>query len=278
MEEQLVHLLNETLSSAEAPRAHAEQQLLHLYANPAFPIGLAAIASHDSVALSTRQAALLALKNFVLAGWSPTIDGFKGQILVDEATKERLRVALLELATSGSAERKVQNAASYVVSKIAGADYPDRWPELLPALLHIVPDAGDACVYGALKVLTELVDDGFSEEQFFSVAQDLVNALYLAASNKARVPAIRALAVSVFKGCFDTLEMVLEDHKSAVKAFAERVLSQWLPFFNEVIKIKLGPPPLSSDAQHEHSPYEVYRGLVALKLQVVKVHVSQCNR
>lgn len=271
MEEQLIRLLNETLSSAEGPRARAEQQLLHLYTNPDFPIGLTSIASHDSVTLSIRQSALLALKNFVLAGWSPTIDGFKGQALVDEPTKARLRPALLDLATSASAERKVQNAASYVVSKIAGADYPDRWPELLPTLLRLVPDADDARVYGALKVLADLVEDGFSEDQFFGVAQDLINALFVAASNEARRPAIRALAVSVFRGCFDTLEMVLEDHKSAVKGFAEGALSKWMPFFIGVINTRLGP---ASSMHAEGGLQEAHQGQVALKLQVVKVIIT----
>lgn len=272
MDELLIHLLGETHSSSGGPRQAAERQLQDLYFNENFPLTLCSIAAHDSIPISIRQSALLALKNFVLVGWSPSIDEFKGQVLVSEEAKDRLRGALLDLATSDTAERKIQSAASYVVSKIASSDYPDHWSGLLHALLQLVPEAGDTRLHGALKVLAELVEDGFSEKQFFIVAQDLVNVLRTAAENQARKPALRALAVSVFRGCFDTLEMVLEDHKVAVKTFAEGIINAWMPFFMSILKTRISEGRPEDDNQTEQ-----YRGMVALKLQVVKV-CSQDSR
>ena len=274
MEEQLVQLLSATQSSSEGPRKAAEAQLQSLYGHSDFAIGLVAIASHDSVPLNTRQAALLYLKTFVLATWSPQLDEFKGRVLMRDEEKARVRAALLDLATSEREDRKIKSAASYVVSKIANADFPDEWPDLLPKLMHLIPNGTDGQLHGALKVLDELVDDCFNEEQFFNVARDLVKVVYDVAVNDSRKTTLRALAVSVFRGCFDILEMVMEDHKAAVKAFADEALSAWTPFFIQVMKSRLPSPPSEDDENQDTGSAEAYRGLVALKLQVVKVCCS----
>ncbi|KAL9036145.1 MAG: hypothetical protein Q9214_006265, partial [Letrouitia sp. 1 TL-2023] len=153
MEQQVLELLAATLESATETRTNAERHLEQLYANEAFPISLISIASHKSVDLSLRQAALLALKTLVLKTWSPSIDEFQGTVLVNDATKEQVRHSLLTIATSGDEERKIVAAASYVVSKIAGADFPDQWPALLPTLLQLTPGADDARLHGILVVL-----------------------------------------------------------------------------------------------------------------------------
>jgi hypothetical protein len=271
MEEQLVQLLSATQATSEAPRKSAEAQLLSFYGHADFALGLVAIASHDSVPLNIRQAALLYLKTYVLAVWSPQFDEFKGQVLIGEEERVRLRITLLELATSDREDRKIKSAASYVVSKIANADFPEQWPDLLPKLLHLIPTGTDGQIHGALKVLDELVDDCFNEEQFFSVARDLIKVVFDVAVNDARRTTLRALAVSVFRHCFDILEMVLEDHKAMVKAFADEALASWLPFFVEIMKSRLPDPPSEEDESQDAGPAEAYRGLVSLKLQVVKV-------
>ncbi|MBE7181593.1 MAG: hypothetical protein INR71_10370, partial [Terriglobus roseus] len=268
MEEQIAHLLNETQSPAEGPRKHAELQLQQLYPNPQFPISLVSIASHESVPLNTRQSALLYLRTFVQSTWSPQFDDFKGQVLLADETKAQVRHMLLELATANIDERKIKSAASYVVSKIASADFPEEWPDLFPTVLRVIQTGNDAQLHGALKVLVELVDDCFNDEQFFGVARELIKAIFDVAVNDARKSTLRALAVNVFRACFDILEQVMEEHKAAVKAFTDEALNHWLPFFLEVLKSKLPDPP-SDDG--DNAAAEAYRGRVALKLQVVKV-------
>lgn len=117
-------------------------------------------------------------------------------------------------------------------------------------------------------MLADLVEDGFSEAQFFQVAQELVDTVYGVAQNTQVEPILRALAVSVFKGCFDTLEMVLEDHKSAVKRFAEQTVNAWMPLFEDVMSAQLP----ARDAQED-----LFDGMVALKLQVVKVNFNRAR-
>lgn len=277
MEQELLSLLADTQSATTSTRQAAELQLKQLYSNESFPISLTAIASHESVPVNLRQSALSVLRTFIGAGWSPNLDDFKGQVLLDDANKAQIRSALLELATTKeTAERKVKASASYAVSKIASADFPDDWPELLPALLQIIndPNSSDSVLHGALKVLLDLVDTGFGEEQFFNVARDLVSSLFAVATSETRRPILRALSVAAFRACFDTLEMVLEQHKTAVKQFVDELLSGWSPFFVSALKAPLPPPPSEAEANKEGEIPSQWRGVVGLKIQIVKVWCS----
>ncbi|OQE44240.1 hypothetical protein PENCOP_c002G01438 [Penicillium coprophilum] len=272
MEQELLSLLADTQSPKTDTRRAAESQLGNLYVHDSFAISLTAIASHESVPVNLRQSALSVLRTFIAAAWSPILDEFKGQILINDANKANVRQALLVLATSDTPQRKVKNSASYAVSKIASADFPDDWPELLPSLLRIINDSAstDGQMHGALKVLLDLVDTGFSEEQFFNVARDLVSSLFAVATAESRRPMLRALAVAVFRSCFDTLEMVLEQHKTAIKQFMDEVLSGWSPFFDTTLKAPLPQPPSEEEEHKQGEIASQWRGIVGLKLQVVK--------
>lgn len=159
----------------------------------------------------------------------------------------------------------------YVVSKIANVDFPDQWPNLLPAVLHLIPNATEDQLQGALKVLSDLVGDALSEDQFFTGARDIVKVVYDVAVNETRKPLLRALAVSVFRGTFDIMDIVKDEHGPEVKAFADETLSAWSPFFMETMK---KPLPAAGPAGGEADQPESRRGLIALKLQVVKTFMK----
>lgn len=270
MEENLVRLLADTQSSLEGPRKQAEQQLSTLYPQPGFGKALASIASHQSLPTNVRQSALLSLKLWVQAGWSYVYEQFQGQIWPNDQEKAELRQSLLALAMSGQEERKIRKAAGYVVSKIASADFPEDWPDLLPTVINVVQTGQDEQLQGALAVLVELVDDCFNDEQFFGIAVDLVKALYSVTTNDIHRPIIKALAVSVFRSCFDILEMVMEDHKAAVKSFADETLGLWIPLFVQMMQQPIPRPPSEEEENGKTPAAETYRGLIALKLQIVK--------
>jgi hypothetical protein len=270
MEEQLMQLLAATQENAETPRKQAELQLLSFYEIPDFPLALSSIGSHESVPVNIRQAALLYLRKFVQAGWSAEFDEYKGKVLVSDENKARLRQILLELALN-CPERKVKKAASYVVSKVGSADFPEEWPDLLPTVLRIVQSGNEDQMNGALKLLVDLLEDSFNEEQFFGVAEELVDSIYRVATNDQISPITRALAVSVFRGCLAILEMLLEEYKVEVKAFSDKALVHWMPFLMEILQSKLPDPPSQQEEDQKAASAENFRRLVAFKLQVVKV-------
>lgn len=159
------------------------------------------------------------------------------------------------------------------MSKIAIVDFPDQWPTLLPALLHLIPNATDGQLHGALKVLLDLVDDSLSEDQFFSVARDILKVVYDVAVNESRRPLLRALAVSVFRSTFDIMDMVKDEHGPEIKAFADEALTVWTPFFMDLLKRNLPARAKGSDEGYESNrddQPDMWRGLIALKLQIVK--------
>ncbi len=122
-------------------------------------------------------------------------------------------------------------------------------------------------------MLSDLVDDALSEDQFFTVARDILKVVYDVAVNPARKPLLRALAVSIFRGTFDIMDMVKEDHGPEVKGFADEALTAWSPFFMDIMKMTLPSRPKGGDEGYESGQGDVpeaYRGIIALKLQVVK--------
>lgn len=268
MEQQLLQLLTDSQSAANDTRSGAENQLLSLYGDQGYPLSLLSVASNDHVSLPDRQAALLALKNLVLAGWSDEFDEYKGSLLFNDQTKAIARDAVLALAVGDGVERKIQNAAAYVVSKIASADYPHDWSGLVPLLLHLVPEASDSSLRGILRILSELVEDGLNDDQFFNVAQNLVAALHYTATAERRPLVARAMAVSVLHACFETLETMMEVHKAAVHTFAENALASWMPFFLAVLNTRVGFKDVNRNLTQGA---DLWQGLVTLKIQVVKV-------
>lgn len=271
MDQQVVDLLAATLEPAAEMRNTAERHLEQLYTNEIFPVSLVSIASHVSVPLAIRQAALFSLKTLVRKTWSQSFDEFEGPYAIGDATKGQLREAILSLATSGDVERKIAGAASYVVSKIASADFPDEWPSLLSTLLHLVPQSGDAQLHSILLVLGNLVEDGFDEDQFSESAVPLVKCLYEIAVDVTKRLNQRALTVSIFRACFDTMELMYQTNKSSVKQFMQESSDAWLPFFIDVLKIPLPYMPTEEEEDRAGPTVSNWRGLIALKTQVVKV-------
>ena len=148
-------------------------------------------------------------------------------------------------------------------------DFPDRWPTLLPTVLSVIPSGEDVQLHGALRILQDLVEESLSDEQFFGMARDIIKAVYDVALNENRKHSHRASAVLVFRGCFDLMDIVKDDHKKEVKAFADEILKGWLPFFDIAIKAPLPDRSPGVGGQPEN-----WYGPVALKLQVVKTLIK----
>ncbi|KAI0175843.1 ARM repeat-containing protein [Hypoxylon sp. FL1284] len=264
MEDQLVQVLANTQLPAEGPRKQAELDLKRAATNPAYPISLANVACHASVDPAVRLAALSSLRIFIEKNW--TADGDQVPAApVDPQVKEQVRPLLLDLALNTVDKWTIKSAASFAVGKIANYDFPEQWPTLLPTLLETIRNGNDKQLHGALIVLRDLVDESLSDDQFFSMARDIISAVYETAINENRKLALRALAVSVFRGCFDLMDTVKEEHPQEIAQFAEEAMKAWFPFFHHTMKQQLPDRDPQAD-----SPPEAWNGLVALKLQVVR--------
>ncbi|KAJ3465979.1 hypothetical protein MRS44_006637 [Fusarium solani] len=238
MEDQLVQLLANTQLSEQGPRQQAEIELKRARSNPAFPLSLANIASHTSIDTSIRQSALSNLRIFIEKNWSDDEADDEPALPIADDVRGQLKQVLLDLCLSPEGDRKVKLAAR----QDCCARLPEQWPNLLPTILAVIPTGTDAQLHGALRVLSDLIDESLSEDQFFSMARDITKVLTQVALDENRKPMLRALAISTFRGCFDLMNMIKEDHAKEVKAFADELLTEWNPFslpWNSIIALKL---------------------------------------
>ncbi|KAF3224223.1 hypothetical protein TWF106_004423 [Orbilia oligospora] len=259
MEQKVHYLLTALQSSEEGPRRAAEAELFQLYSEDSFPIALINIAATIELDFTGRQAAIVYLRSFIDETWTPPYDKYTGPPIKDEV-KNQIRTSLLQLLSDK--ERKIRAAAAYSVSRIASYDFPEEWPSLLQDLLNAIPTATDEQLHGLLKVLTDLVEDGFSEDQFFPVARQLVEVLHHVAVSENRPTNIRSLAVQAIRSCIELLEMVKDGHPGPVEQFATEVVGGWMSFFIQILK-----QPFLHLAD---TNVEEYNGLVTLKLQSYK--------
>ncbi|KAI9158233.1 Importin subunit beta-5 [Paramyrothecium foliicola] len=265
MEDQLVQLLANTQLPDQAPRQQAELDLKRARSNPAFPISLANIAAHASIATNIRQSALTNLRLFIESNWAVEDPDDEPQIPISDDVRTQLKQTLLDLVLGHEEDRKVKISASYAVGKIAIHDFPDDWPNLLPTVLSVIPSGSDTQLHGALRVLSDLVEESLSEDQFFSMARDIAKTLTEVALNENRKPMLRALAISIFRSCFDMMNMIKETHAKEVKGFADELLKDWNPFFITILKSRLPEADLTAGVQPDS-----WHSIIALKLQVVK--------
>lgn len=253
----------------------AEDGLTSLYPANDFPLALLNITSHNEVNIGSRKAALTTLRKYVESTWSPNFEeAAYSQIRLPEEIKAQVRARILEICTSTEiASNDGQGLAASVVSKIASADFPDQWPDLFPRLVSVLnAQASDTATMGSLRVLYELVDSGLSDEQFFAVASDLVNALQQATMTGQRGAVVQAMALKVLSSCLDNLEQVLEtEHAPAVKVFLNESVKSWMPYFTSVLRQSL--PELSQDVTGQGTVgiQRAWKGDVAVKIQVVQV-------
>lgn len=259
---------------------NAASQLEQLTTNGDFPISLCSISVDRTVPVTIQQAALLQLKQVISKTWSSSSEEWnEGIPVLSDESKEQIRQTLLSLATSGSSERRVISVASSCVSKIASSDFPDQWPDLLRTLLDLVPRSNEEQLHAVLVVLGNLVEDGFDEDQFSTSAVQLVNCLYDVTADPHKKLTSRALAVSSFRACFDTLELVYENNQQAVKKFMQDAADAWLPLFIDILRTPLPHMPTTDEEVEGHPSVSAWRGVVALKTQVVKVdRLSGCAR
>ena len=276
MEAHTLTLLSGTLQSHTATIRNSEAGLVQLYPNHDLPLTLLSIAFRADVGIAERKAALTTLKNYVAATWASDADSPVDMQKLPDETKTEIRTQAFTLSIleggQGEAENLLQALAANVVRAIASVDFPDFWPELLPTVLRILTEShSDARVLGALRVASELVDDGFTQEQFFGVGQNLISSLHRVAVDETLQVHTRAIAVDVFRSCWDMLETV-KNEPGNVKVLIQETLNQWMPFFQAVISTSLPTVPTQEDETSKSDVFVHWKEMISLKVQVVKVY------
>lgn len=171
MDQEIAQCLQGTLSPDPNTRIAAELRLGELQANGEAGLSLARLTAAQGADLYLRQAAGLSLRKYVRERWSPYFDHFKGPAPSPEL-KDQIRATLLQAVADP--ERKVRLACAYALSTIAGPDYPDQFPNLLPHLQELLHQGHPDAVHGAMALLTDFVKTDMDETQLMQVAKEML--------------------------------------------------------------------------------------------------------
>lgn len=251
MEQQLAACLEATLSPDAATRTQAESQLESLRSPQTDPtgqagLGLVKVLLDSNTPIHIRQSAGLALRKYITARWSPYFDNFVGSAL-DVTVKQQIRQILL--AGLADPVRKIRNATSYAISTIAGPDYPDEYPDLLPYIQHLLQQQEPNGLHGAMTLLSEFVRVEMDEIQLIQVAKEILPALeQVLAQEQQHSAYVRARCLLVFRQCLTTLFMVKESYPDVVKQASQVMLPRWLSMMQTLLATDAAQE-LASDLQ-----------------------------
>lgn len=279
MEQRVLELLGASQLADAPSRTAAEAQLKGLYTSDHYPRALVTIGAHQEIPVPDRLAAIIQLRQFVQVGWSASLDDFAGQVLVSPQTKALIRDSLLGIILNGNTDSKVISSTAAVVAKVAKSDFPEEWPNLLDQLLAYASHGSDGQIQGILIVLGELVEDALDEDEFYHYAGSVLEFLHSIATDGNRKLMMRALAVKIFRACFDFVENLKDRNEAGIAAFAKGILDVWNSFFASVIKESLPTMPIFTQSTPGYNIEDLttWRGVVALKIQVIEVCIRQTS-
>ncbi|KAE9038355.1 hypothetical protein PR001_g5591 [Phytophthora rubi] len=140
---ELVQLLDGSLSAATDVRAQSEARLTELLRTPGFALQLGEFLFSAEASEAQRQLSALLLKKLVTSYWVASEDEGPptAPYVVPEQEKTQVKQALV-LALQQRLElfvgSKLQTALCLILTAIFERDWPDQWPEILPAVLAMI--------------------------------------------------------------------------------------------------------------------------------------------
>ena len=148
--EAVVNTLVHTFSADAATRKLAEEQIAHLTSLRGAIFLLIQVAAAP-VREDARQAAAITVKNLIKKRWGE--DAVFGQ----EPDRMQARTAVLDALMRSDVTGVVRDTLAEAVNELATRDFPQRWPDLLLALLRVVHAKPDpVSVHNALLALRKV--------------------------------------------------------------------------------------------------------------------------
>lgn len=263
MEATVLQKLQDASSSEGNTRMAAELALRELAGNPEFPLALLSIvASGDSLPLVSRQAAALSLRNCADTRWDTYPEEARAQV------RARILPCLADPASS------VRSAVAYAISAIASCDWPDRWSDLLPSLLHVVSQEplGSPGLHGALAVLSEFVQAEIPESQFTNVVPSLTPQLlrvFIAPGDDREAHGLsdRTQALEIFGSLVERSQMLPDQATDTIQAFTSSDhLDPWYSAMCRILEI-----PISVETDTEVSMAQTTLSLSSTVLRTLNL-------
>ncbi|KAL1915230.1 uncharacterized protein VTP21DRAFT_7506 [Calcarisporiella thermophila] len=236
MDQTVFETLGQTLSSDVNKRIAAELRLRELENVPDYAVSLANLVANPGIEIAHRQAAGIALKNYIDTHWTAKSERFRGPEL-PSAHKSIVRQTIFAGLSDG--DSRIRVASAYVVSKIAHNDWPEEWPELAERLVEGLRGRPEE-VHGAMRVLNEFVSNDMTDQQFPRLAPPMCAELHrIVASPTQYSSHTRARAVSIFRHCVDMVYTLKETYPD-VTQFLVPIIDGWMEVFVGILQQQPG--------------------------------------
>lgn len=174
--------LNNTLDPNPAIRVPAETQLGQLEKTPGYHASLLELITVNDIPIQLRQAAILRLKNIVKHYWTIR----EGEAAcISPADRKCIKDNILEAIIFQQAPL-IRVQLLEICFWVVRGDFPEQWPQLLPAIMQNFQSNDELRIYGALSVLLKIYkkypykqesERGALVEQTFPTLQGLFQAI-----------------------------------------------------------------------------------------------------
>ena len=171
-EDQLRHILFQSLSPDKSTRQAAEGALLSSRSNPGHALAVLRVVAASNAGgsssgdLPVRQAAAVHFKNMVKGGWGKGVgpsssaandadDDDAPKFIVPDADRELIKNNLVSLMCT--VPPALQSQCSESIALIAAVDFPRRWDNLLPDLISKFTDHNWDIVNGVLLTANSIL-------------------------------------------------------------------------------------------------------------------------
>ncbi|EEB08535.1 karyopherin [Schizosaccharomyces japonicus yFS275] len=149
----LVEHFDATLSSDQNVRARAELSLKQLEKEPDFVLAVLQLLGNEGIELSTRQAAVIYLKNRIARSWSSAKDA-ASPLDIPEDKKAIFRQNLLPVLLQSPVSTRSHLMA--ILNIILSTDFPDQWPSFVEFTANLVQSSDAREIYAGLICMHEL--------------------------------------------------------------------------------------------------------------------------
>ncbi len=151
-EDQLRHILSQSLSPDKPTRENAERALLSAQTAPGHALAVLRVVSASSAPpnaataggdLPVRQAAAVHFKNMVKGGWTPDEDNDgAARYIIPESDRALIKDNLVSLMCT--VPPQLQSQCSESIALIASSDFPAKWDNLLGDLISKFADPNNS--------------------------------------------------------------------------------------------------------------------------------------
>ncbi|KAM5567573.1 hypothetical protein ABKV19_015577 [Rosa sericea] len=229
----LLNCLSATLDPNHEVRSFAEASLNQASLQPGFGSALSKVAANRELSLGLRQLAAVLLKQFIKKHWNEGDEAFEHPAV---SSDEKVVVRKLLLFSLDDPHRKICTAISMAVASIAGYDWPEDWPDLLPYLMKLINNQTNMNgVHGALRCLALLsvdLDD--------TVVPTLIPALFpclltIVSSPQVYDKYLRTKSYSIVYSCIAVLGVMSGVYKTETTALIAPMLKPWMNQFSAIL-------------------------------------------